>query len=226
MPYRRRRNARRRKRRPRRRRRRKKMDTGNFIRVPLRKTGVQTLTGTSTAANSSFKLNEFSSYSKFTAIYEQFRIVKIIQKIYPMFSKGAPPVLGTIEGDGTMGDGTVVSITQLTDCLIGWKIDRDDITGFDNIADVIKNPKARVRDGFKSTRITFKPNTLTNLFGAVADNHSLVFDRWIETEDSSDVNYYGLCKLFHADGASGTYPVKYRLVTTAVVEFKNYRTDE
>lgn len=207
-------------------RRFRKVPSGRLIEVKLRKTGTMALSSTTTASNSSFKLNEFNAYDRWTNIYEQYRIVKITQKIYPMFAKGLSPILSTINVSDSGGDGSAVMLSQLVDCLLGWKIDRDDLTGFTSISDVLSNPSARVRSGFKNTTLSFKPNTLTNMYGPVADNHAIMYDNWIDTEDSSDIDYYGLCKLFHADGTSATYPIKYRIITEALVQFRNYRTDE
>lgn len=197
-------------------------NSGAHIHVMLRSTGTQTLTGTTTVANSTFTLDSFQIYSNFTQLYEQYRIKYIKQVIYPCNQLSQAP--HDIAGDATMGDGTVTSVVEIP--LICWKVDRDDVTGFSNLDDVLKNPKAKVRRGDKVVKIGFKPNLLTNVYGSVADNNSIVYDRWLETEDSSDTGYYGLCKLFHAPGASSTYPLKFRIITTAYCEFKAFRSDE
>lgn len=209
----------------RRRRRRKKQRvrrpiSSGFLTVNLRKTGTATLTGTNTAANDTFLLNSFNQYSKFTAVFEQYRIVKVIQTIYPMINTYIAPLLDNETADPH--EMTTVSWIPL----VAWKIDRDDVTTFSSLDDALSNPKTKVRRLDKKVVIKFKPNLLGNTYGSVSDNNTIIYDRWSDTEDSSDAPYYGLSKFYHAQNASATYPVPFRIITSVIVQFKSYRTDE
>lgn len=191
-----------------------------FIQVRLRSTGTATLNGTNTAANQTFTLNGFNAYDKFTAIYEQYRIVHIKQTIYPMVKTFIAPML-----DDASSDPHDVSTVPWIPILC-YKIDRDDVTGFSSIDDALMNPRTIVKRMDKTCVIKFKPNLLGNTYGSVADNNTVIYDRWCDSEDSSDAPYYGLCKFYHAQNASSTYPLPFRIITECVVQFKGYKTDE
>lgn len=198
------------------------LNSKNTITVSLRKTGTITQDDVFQTTGVVFKLNEFNSYSKFTDIFEQYRIVKIIQKIYPTADSFVAPLKVAITGADDDEH-----ITQVQTPLLCYKIDRDDVTTATNLDDCLKNPAYKVRSLKKPVKIQFKPNSLNNIYqGAVTNNYSISFNDWLNTENSSDNEYYGLVRCIHCTGCSSTYPMTYRLITTAVVEFKGLRLDE
>lgn len=211
---------RRRRRRRRKQRIRRPLKNKGFLTVKLRKTGTATLTGTNTAANNTFSLNETNQYSKFTAVFEQYRIIKIIQTIYPMINTYLAPLLDNETADPH----EVTTVPWIP--ILAWKIDRDDVTGFSSLDDALANPNTVVRRMDRVVKIKFKPNLLGNTYGSLSDNNTIIYDRWNDCEDSSDAPYYGLCKFYHAMNASATYPLPFRIVTSYIVQFKGYRTDE
>ena len=194
------------------------------LRVKLRKTGTQPCTATSTPNSQTFKLNEFASYQKFTDMYEQYRITEIKQTIYPTIQIGQAPsqTVGTIDVDVVDLD----NIGVIYEMLLGAKIDRDDISPLSNLEDCLKNPSIKIYNLGRGKPITirWKPNIVTST--STEDNKVVVYDRWLDTEDSSDELYMGLCKLYHVNGASASYPVNYRILTTITCEFKRFRLDE
>lgn len=196
----------------------------NSVTVSLRKTGEITQDTQFQTSGVVFKLNEFNSYTKFTAIFEQFRIVKIIQKIYPQCDTFLAPTNIAIVG-GTDEQ----QVVQPSVPLLCYKIDRDDVDdgGLTNLDGVLKNPRFKVKSMKKPHTIAWKPNVLNNIYqGAVTNNYEIKFGAWMNCENSADCEHYGLVRAFHCTGASSTYPLKYRLITTAVVQFKGLRLDE
>ena len=198
------------------------LNNRNTITVSLRKTGMITQDTTFQTNGIVFKLNEFNSYSKFTDMFEQFRIVKIIQKIYPTADSFIAPTKIAI----SLGDDEE-QITQVQTPLLLYKIDRDDVETASNIDDCLKNPSYRVKSLKKPCKIVFKPNSLNNIYqGAVTNNYSISYNDWLNAENSADNEYYGLVRCIHCQGCSATYPLTYRVITTAVVQFKGLRLDE
>lgn len=213
------------------------------MRVKLRKTGTATTTAISLASTETFKLDDFNIYNKFTAIYEQYRITGLKQTIYPTCQIGRPAMntVGTPAFSGTQtkqGDGSETSVIAgstvvdnaevliIMEMLLGVKIDRDDVTALSNLDDCLKNPSIKIFNigRGKPVTIRWKPNVLIQTTNT--GNKSVVYDRWLDTENSADETYYGLNKLYHVNGASSSYPVTFRIITEAVVEFKRFRTDE
>ena len=198
------------------------LNSSSSITVSLRKTGTITQDSTFQTNGIVFKLNEFNSYSKFTAIFEQFRIVSIIQKIYPTADSFIAPLKVAI---AAADDDEHITQTQTP--LLCYKIDRDDVEEPTNLDDCLKNPSFKVKSLKKPCKIKFKPNVLNNIYqGAVTNNYEIKYDAWLNCENSSDNEYYGLVRALHCQGCSSTYPMTYRLITTAVVQFKGLRLDE
>lgn len=198
------------------------LNNRNSVTVSLRKTGTITQDTTFQTTGVVFKLNEFNSYASFTAIFEQYRIKTIIQKIYPTADSFIAPLKVSITGEDDDEH-----ITQVQTPLLCYKIDRDDVTTASNLDDCLKNPAYKIRSLKKPCKIMFKPNSLNNIYqGAVTNNYSISYGDWLNTENSSDNEYYGLVRCIHCQGCSSTYPMTYRLITTAVVEFKGLRLDE
>lgn len=196
----------------------------NSMRVALRKTGSQTCTATATPNSQSFKLDDFGSKTKFTDMFEQYRIVYIKQTIYPTMTLAAPPlqVVGTIDDAVVDTD----QVQQIQEMLLGVKVDRDDVSPLSSLDDCLKNPKIRIHNlgRGKPVTIKWKPNILVQTTNT--GNQSVVYNRWLDCESSSDETYLGLNKLYHIAGASASFPVQFRILTTAVVEFKRFRLDE
>lgn len=198
------------------------LNSRNNVTVSLRKTGYINQTTVFQTTGIVFKLNEFNSYSKFNQIFEQFRILKIIQKIYPTADSFLAPTKIAIDG-GTDEEQYAQTYTPL----LLYKIDRDDVQEPTDIDDCLKNPAFKVRNLKRPQTIVFKPNVLNNIYqGAVTNNYEIKFGAWLNTENSSDCEHYGLVRAFHAQNCSGTYPLTYRIITTAVVQFKGLRLDE
>ncbi len=193
-----------------------------FMRVELRKTGTVNCDSISTPNNQTYQLNDFQAKSKFTALWEQYRVILIKQIIYPTVQlSGAPmSIVGSIDSQVVDLD----TVPQVLESLIGVKIDRDDISGMTDLNDCLKNPKVKIHNGSRIVNIKFKPNIL--IATTNTGNQSVVYDRWLDTANSSDEPYYGLNKLFHVNGATADFPVTFRVVTSAIVEFKRFRTDE
>ena len=198
------------------------LNSRNTITVSLRKTGNISQDSTFQTNGIVFKLNEFNSYSKFTAIFEQFRIKTIIQKIYPTADSFQAPTNIAIVG-GTDEQ----QITQTQTPLLCYKIDRDDVEEPTNLDDCLKNPAFKIKSLKKPCTVKFTPNVLNNIYqGAVTNNYEIKYGAWLNCENSSDNEYYGLVRAIHCQGCSSTYPMTYRLITTAVVQFKGLRLDE
>lgn len=194
----------------------------NSVTVSLRKTGEITQSSEFQTNGIKFKLNEFNSYGKFTQIFDQFRILKIIQKIYPQCDSFSAPTNISIAGESDEQQ-----VTQPSPPLCLYKIDRDDVEVPSSLDDALKNPRFKVRNAKKPITIAFKPNSLNNIYeGAVTNNYSISYNDWLNSENSSDNEYYGLVRAFHCTGVSGVFPLKYRIITTAVVQFKGLRLDE
>lgn len=194
----------------------------NSITVNLRMTGAVNMDSQFQTVGKVFKLNEFNSYSKFTAIFEQFRIVKIIQKIYPTADSFIAPLKVAITGADDDEH-----ITQTYTPLLLYKIDRDDVETPTDLDDCLKNPSFKVKNLKRPQSIVFNPNVLNNIYqGAVTNNYEIKYGAWLNTENSSDNEYYGLVRCIHAQGCSSTYPLTFRIITTAVVQFKGLRLDE
>lgn len=198
------------------------LNSSSTITVPLRMTGYINQTTQFYTTGKVFKLNEFNSYSKFTAIFEQFRIKKIIQKIYPTADSFIAPLKVAITGADDDEH-----ITQTYTPLLLYKIDRDDVEEPTDIDDCLKNPSYKVRNLKKPVKVQFVPNVLNNIYqGAVTNNYEIKYGTWLNTENSSDNEWYGLVKAIHCQNCSSTYPMTYRIITTALVEFKGLRLDE
>lgn len=214
--------------------------TGAFMRVSLRKTGTATTTSISLASTETFKLDDFNVYAKFTAIYEQFRIIKIKQTIYPTVQLGMPAITtvgtdaGTLTNQGSGGLTTATTsnivdrdqVNVIMEMLLGVKIDRDDVQPLSNLSDCLNNPQIKILNlgRGKPVRIKWKPNILIQTTNT--GNKAVEYNKWLDTEDSADETYYGLNKLYHVNGASSDFPITFRIITEAIVEFKRFRTDE
>lgn len=205
-----------------RRRRNIYLNSSSSITVPLRMTGYVNMDSQFQTVGKVFKLNEFNSYSKFTAIFEQFRIKKIIQKIYPTADSFVAPLKVAITGADDDEH-----ITQVYTPLLLYKIDRDDVEEPSDIDDCLKNPSFKVKSLKKPCTIEFTPNVLNNIYqGAVTNNYEIKYGAWLNSENSADCENYGLVRCIHCQNCSSTYPMTFRIITTAIVEFKGLRLDE
>lgn len=213
--------------RSRRRYRRKKNDKfsvprplqNGYCKVALKKHVTHTCDQDFESTASSLSLNTFSGYAAFTAMYEQYRIIGIKQTIVPMTQPGLSPMLST--GDNNQ---TITNAVYKPELI--FHVDRDDLTLYSSFNNAMTNPKAKVRWLDRKVVIKFIPNILGNTFGALADNNMVIYDKWLDTEDSSDSVYYGLVKGYHCIGATSTKPFVVRVVTEAIVEFKGYNINE
>ena len=198
------------------------MNNRNTITVNLRMTGYLNQTSVFNTSGISFKLEDFNAYGKWSEIFEQFRIVKITQRIYPTADTFMAPskIAKSLADDDEQ-------ITQVYTPLLLYKIDRDDINEPNDIDDCLKNPMFKVRNLKKPQTISFVPNVLANIYqGAVTNNYSFKYKAWLDTNDSKDCSHFGLVRCIHCQGCSSTYPMTYRIITTATVQFKGQRLDE
>lgn len=196
----------------------------SFMRVKLRKTGTQECTATSTPNSQTFKLDDFGSVTKFTDMFEQYRIIEIKQTIYPTSTLTRNPytIVGAIGTDAVDVD----EVAQILEMLVGVKVDRDDVNNLTNLDDCLKNPNIKIYNLGRGKPVTvkFKPNILVPVTNS--GNQSMQYDNWLDCDASSDEKYYGLNKLYHINGASSAFPVTFRILTTITVEFKRFRLDE
>lgn len=192
------------------------------ISVGLRETGIIQMDNSFQTSGITFKLNDFNAYGKFTALFEMFRIKKIIQRIYPTADSFIAPLKVSIAGQDDDEH-----ITQVGCPLLLHKRDVDDVETATNIDDCLKNPAYKVQSLKKPCKIEFTPNTLIKVYeGTVTNNYKISYGDWLNCENSSDNEYYGLVRCIHCQGCSSTYPMTFRVITTAVVEFKGLRLDE
>ena len=198
------------------------MNNTNTVTVKLRMTGYINQTNAFQTAGITFKLQDFNAYGKWSEIFEQFRMVKITQKIYPTCDSFMAPskIAQSLADDDEQ-------ITQVYTPLLLYKIDRDDVDEPNDLDDCLKNPMFKVRNMKKPQTISFKPNVLANIYqGAVTNNYAIKYNQWLDTNDSSDCAHFGLVRCLHCQGCSSTYPMTYRIITECLVQFKGMKLDE
>ena len=190
--------------------------------LPLRMIEAYTMDQSFKVQNLEHKLSQFELASAWTNLFELYRIIGIKQSIYPNTQLGAGPVANY---DTQAISGKVLSVPSHP--LMLTRIERDG-TGSNptNIEDCLKNPAYRVRSLAKTAVIKYKPNILDQVYEtSLQTGYSPKFKQWISTDDD-DVLHYGVKRAISVKNASSVYPVSYRIITTAYVEFKNLKYEE
>lgn len=191
--------------------------------VRLRKLQTISLMADFHTAMLTFQLDDFRDASVWKNIYTRYRINRIVQTLYPNQINYLAATKQNVGADAS----TNIVKTQPHIPLLAWRVERTDDSALISSADkAIENPRVKIKQANRIVTMSFKPNVISNVFGELTDNHSAVFDRFLLTSNSSDVDYYGLLRAFIASNASTTYPLSFRVITTAYVSFRGMDTEQ
>lgn len=191
--------------------------------IPLRKIEILTINQSFVTTALEFKVTDFQLSSAWTNLFEFYKITSIKQTIYPdTQAANAPTVIYDNQGSITGAQLNVISHPLLL-----TRTERDgEGSAPSNIEDCLKNPAYKVKSLRKGAVIKYKPNILDQVYEtSLQTGYSPKFNQWISTQDT-DVLHFGMRRAVSAKTASATYPLTYRVITTAVVEFKNLRYEE
>ena len=198
--------------------------SGSSIKVNLRKIEVVNQNSSFATHNMTFKLDDFQLYSAWTNLFESYRILFISQVIYPQADAYIAPVT---QVGITTNDPDAYLDTQPNHPLLLTRVERDgDGSNPTDIDDALKNPAYKIQSLKKVRAIKYKPNILgQNYVSAISTGYNSEYDKWISTSDSTVV-HYGRRRCVSVPGADSAQPFVYRIITSAIVEFKNLKYDE
>lgn len=141
----------------------------------------------------SFALSAFSEYTKYTALFDQYRIEEIEMWIAPNAAQG-----------------TTIFGSQNT-C-----IDYDDANTPPSIESVISHQESLTTDGSSATYIRFRPHMAVALFSGTFTSYGNEVADWIDSASPS-VQHYGVKSAF---GASITTGIVYVYHVRARISFR------
>lgn len=200
------------------------LKTGSSIKVNLRKIEVVNQNSSFATHNMTFSLSNFQLYNAWTNLFEAYRITFISQVIYPQ----SDSYLASVAQVGvTTNDPDTYIDTQPNHPLLLTRVERDgEGSNPTDIEDALKNPAYKIRSLKKIQSIKYKPNILgQNYVSSVSSGYNSEYDKWISTSDTGVV-HYGRRRCVSVPGADTAQPYVYRIITSAVVEFKNLKYDE
>lgn len=170
----------------------------------FRRTNVDTLTVNTTTPNPVywFQLNEIPNYTEFTALYDQYRISKVVYKLIPRASQALP---------SNPNQGTLFSVIDYTDS--------NPLTSADQANEYASVKRTR---GFKTHSRVIRPKLNVPLYetGAPLTFGYGVRSGWVNCADPA-VHHYGL-KFWYENPAAGAELVFDEYITY-YVKFKNVK---
>lgn len=191
--------------------------------LPLRQIEAYTMDASFKAVSLEFKLSNFQLYTAWSNLFELYRIIKIKQVIYPNTSMGNHPIINYDATSTPEGK----QLNVVSHPLLLTRVERDgEGSNPTNIEDCLKNPSFKVRSLNRTQVIKYTPNILDQVYEtSLQTGYAPKFKQWISTDDT-DVLHFGIKRCMSVKNASSVYPVSYRIITTAYVEFKNLRYEE
>lgn len=174
-----------------------------------------------------FVLQDFLQYQTWTNIFESYRIRLIKQVYYPQQdSFGANRI--NISSDVAVTADQFNEVYMETPLLL-MRTERDgEGSAPANVEDCLKNPAYNVQHmKRKSIMVKWKPNTLTPAYHSslTGTSYTAAYDKFISTADTT-VEYYGRRRAISVPGADANLAFNCRVITTAIVEFKNMKYEE
>lgn len=162
-----------------------------------------------------FQLSDLQDYTKFVALYDQYRIVSVTVLFQPTMTTQI--VKPTVNGATT----NILPLTQ-TPYFYVCK-DYDDANPPDTVNEMRGREGCIMKPATRSVSITFKPKTVTPVYkDGVSFAYKLnVKDDWIDCTNT-DVPYYGLKYALENNNDAGAYI--YRMSYKIKVEFKGLRS--
>lgn len=161
-----------------------------------------------------FRLDFAQDYGLFTAIFDQYRIVKVKTHFVPVMSE----VQVKPWDDTTTVTGSVNAIP-----MIAYVIDRDDSAAGGDYTELSNRQGAVVKKGVQPHTITFRPTRLTMVYKSSSTTGYKV-DRnigdWLDCANA-DIPHYGLKYSFQTATPKGAY--QYRHWTDYVIEWRARR---
>lgn len=161
-----------------------------------------------------FRLDYAQDYGLFTAIFDQYRIVKVRSHFVPVMSE----VQVKPWDDTTTVTGSVNAIP-----MIAFVIDRDDSAGTGTYDDLSNRQGHVIKKGVQPHTVTFRPTRLTMVYKSSTTTGYKV-DRnigdWLDCANA-DIPHYGLKYAFQSATPKGAY--QYRHWTDYVIEWRARR---
>lgn len=142
-----------------------------------------------------FALSDLPNPTEFTALFDLYKIDKIVINIQPLNNINSPS--------------TVANLAYLV-CVV----DTDDIASPVTASDLLQYEKCHMVSPYKGLKLTWKPSVAMAAYGgSLFTSYANAQDQWIDM-GSSGVPHYGFKYLASADGLGGTNHVSWRFWAT------------
>lgn len=208
------------------------------MRVKMSLVSTRTISSGPVSVNNYFwKLNECTTYEKYTAIFKYYRIRGIKVTFWP--------TVNTYQKweSNASGGGTISTVPKPTLPRMAWIKNRQGLSTADilptdpTLQGMMNNTEAKLImiPTEKPLSIYMKPNTIgrvvqgraetagSAITASTTDEPIQEYGRWFSCDQSNDVTYYGLVVMFDTPGADANNQFQYYQKITYYVEFKGNR---
>lgn len=159
--------------------------------------------GASSFESFSFKLNDLPGYTDFTNLFDNYRIVKVVIRMYPQANSlefGSDHYMGAMYSAIDTTDDTVPS----------------------SLTEIMELENCRSHDPSKPFTVKFKPSISPQIYdGLLTPGYGTSQNNWIQTS-SDDIPYYGW-KLGLSSQANLTHGTYFIPIITLHIECKNVK---
>lgn len=165
------------------------------------------------ATNLTFKLSDIPGYTEFTALFERYRLDKIVVEVQ---------VPQTIAGGDFDTSGTSIDVAQMKLVTLP-STDTNRVSVAKNLDDVLQMNKPQHRDliGVKDNKVStvIKPNILFQTYEtAVATGYTEKYSPWLYVEEPDHIHYGLSLGVYRVDGSimagPGNVPLPKFMLTT------------